>query len=202
MAVFGVIVLSASPPAQQNDFDRFEHDQQVHFQRHVFYIKEIVLQFFLRFLDGSAISEHHLGPTSHPGFYRMPEGVIRDRFFKFGNEFGAFRARTDEVDIPFQHIEQLGQFIEAGKPQPFAQRRDAGVVTRGLGDDGAVLILDDDRPVIADFGLVHIPAAERITERPARNHFAQFIPALYDPGEAPSSWDCFSLASIWAWMLA
>ncbi len=65
-----------------------------------------------------------------------------------------------------------------------------------------VLVFDNNRPAIADFGIVHVPDAERITEKPAGNQFARFIPALYDPSEAPPSWDCLSVASLWAWMLA
>jgi hypothetical protein len=58
------------------------------------------------------------------------------------------------------------------------------------------------RPVLADFGIVHFPNKDRITEKPAGNRFAPFIPARYDPSIAPKVIDCFGIACLWGWLLA
>jgi hypothetical protein len=65
-----------------------------------------------------------------------------------------------------------------------------------------IIILDGERPVLADFGIVHVPEAERITKRPAGNQFARDLAALYDPNLAPPAGDCLCMANLWAWLLA
>jgi len=65
-----------------------------------------------------------------------------------------------------------------------------------------IIVLRGDEPAIADFGIVHVPEAERITERPAGNRMFRFEPAMYDPSLAPPAGDCLCVANLWAWMLA
>jgi hypothetical protein len=65
-----------------------------------------------------------------------------------------------------------------------------------------VIMMATDVPVLADFGIVHVPEADRITDRPAGNRFARDLAAFYDPSLALPHGDCLCLANLWAWMLA
>ncbi len=65
-----------------------------------------------------------------------------------------------------------------------------------------IILLEGDTPVLADFGIVHIPQEERITTRPAGNQFARDLAALYNPSLAPPAGDCLCIANLWAWLLA
>jgi hypothetical protein len=65
-----------------------------------------------------------------------------------------------------------------------------------------VIVFDGDKPVLVDFGIVHLPEAARITKVPAGNRFARDLGSMYDPMLAPPAGDCLCLANLWAWMLA
>jgi hypothetical protein len=127
--------------------------------------------------------------TSPRPYYMMPLGVPLDK------HWSEIRKMVPSSDL-FVRSYEIIRAVLSGMEAVHAQN----LVHRDL-KPGNVLMITN-RPAVADFGIVHIPDAERITKRPAGNQFARYIPALYDLTEAPKSWDCFSVVAIWAWMLA
>lgn len=73
-------------------------------------------------------------------------------------------------------------------------------VHRDIKPENILMLLG--RPVLADFGIVHVPEGTRLTERHAGTRFAPFTPALYDYRLAPPAIDCYGIACLWSWMLA
>lgn len=68
----------------------------------------------------------HLSPAGDAGLDRVAQAVEGDFLLQFLDEFRAFRARSDEAHFPFEHVPQLGQFVDAGLRMIFPT-----LVTRG-----------------------------------------------------------------------
>ena len=78
----------------------------------------------------------------------MAQAVEGDFLLQFLDEFRAFRARSDEAHFPFEHVPQLGQFVDAGLADDFPHLGDARVgfhgpdstVFLGVGTHGAEFV--------------------------------------------------------------
>lgn len=123
-------------------------------------------------------------------WYAMPVGQPLSQYWQEIRRLKNSPAALFEQSIPIVHGILLG----------LAAAHDAGLVHRDVKPSNILLL--EGVPSVADFGIVHVPDEERLTEKPAGNSFAPHIPSLYDPRVAEKLADCFGVASIWAWMLA
>ncbi len=69
-----------------------------------------------------------------------------------------------------------------------------------------VVICDDDRPVLIDFGVAYRSSDERLTvldNRAVANKYVAPGEAYYGAVDDPSpAWDCLGISWLWAWLLA
>src|SRR5262249_13187008 len=79
-----------------------------------------------------------LGKTGYPRFYPRPGGIPRQDFPVALVLRQHIRPGADQRHIPPPYIEELGEFIEMGTPEPPAQRRDPFVPDKG---DTAICVL-------------------------------------------------------------
>src|SRR5229473_3089965 len=167
-----VIVIVAHPllstPAQEDGFDRQEHDQQIQTNRSVLDVEEIVLKFFERILYGAAVLVLDLRPSGEAGAHHVTHAIIRDLFGEPLDEFRALGTRADERHIALEHAPQLGNLIEARGAEKLAHAGNAGIViaspfrtARGFGvlAHGAELhdLEDASRLAHARLGIEHGP---------------------------------------------
>src|SRR5260370_13214316 len=122
-----VIVIVAYPllstPAQEDGFDRQEHDQQIQTNRSVLDVEQVVLKFFARIFYGAAVLVLDLRPSGEAGPHHVAHAVIRDFFGEPFDEFRALGTRADKGHIAFEDAPQLGNLIEARGAEKLA---DAG----------------------------------------------------------------------------
>ena len=80
------------------------------------------MQFFLRVLNGRAVRVSHLCPSGHAGLDAVAQGVERDFLRQLIDKERALRPRPDQAHVAAQHIQQLGQFVNAQAPNdlPYA----------------------------------------------------------------------------------
>jgi len=133
------------------------------------------------------IIEHGMEPVP---FYVAPKG---DPLNEYWSAIRLSCGASDLFDRSARIIEQLAQGLAAV--------HEIKLVHRDI-KPANVIVFAEDTPVLADFGIVFDPDAERITTRPAGNKFARDLASFYDPTLAPPEGDCLCLANLWAWMLA
>jgi serine/threonine protein kinase len=124
-------------------------------------------------------------------FYVAPRGVPLHEYW---NEFRSTRSPAECFDEAARIILALTKGL--------AEVHSRDLVHRDIKPANVIILEPDSRPALADFGIVHVPTASRITTRPAGNRFARDLASLYDPTKASPSGDCLCLANLWAWMLA
>jgi len=123
-------------------------------------------------------------------FYVAPKGVSLNEHWK--KIRGS--AKPDEL---FERSAAFIQQLARGLAAVHAKK----LVHRDI-KPANIIVMMADVPVLADFGIVYVPEAERITDRPAGNRFARDLAAFYDPSLASPQGDCLCLANLWAWMVA
>src|SRR5712692_3869743 len=130
-----VIVIVAHPllstPAQEDGFDRQEHDQQIQTNRSVLDVEQVVLKFFARICDGAAVLVLDLRPSGEAGPHHVAHSVIGNLFREPLDEFRALGTRADECHIAFEHAPQLGNFIKARDAEKLADAGHARIVIAG-----------------------------------------------------------------------
>src|SRR5208282_4095443 len=90
----------------------FEENGQIHRERHVLYIEQIILQLGLCLFDGTAVLVLYLCPASNPGTNGMAKPIERRLRLEHFTENGPFGAGADEAHLSTQYVDYLGQFIE------------------------------------------------------------------------------------------
>ena len=90
-----------------------ENNHKVHKQRHVLYIIEVIFQFFDGILYASAVGVFDLGPSRYPGLDGESLFIIGHDLLKLLYKKWALWSRANEIQVSFEYIPQLGQFIDA-----------------------------------------------------------------------------------------
>ena len=116
------------PVAPQDGVDRLQQDQQIEPETGVFQVVQVVPQFLSRTLFGVGVGIANLRPAGETGLAQVPQPVERNRRPQLGHVVRPFRARPDQTHLAAQHVDPLGQFVDAGFPQEPANPRDAGIV--------------------------------------------------------------------------
>jgi hypothetical protein len=71
---------------------------------------EIIIQ---TFIDRSILPQPmNLGPPCDPGFYLVTQHVLRNFLPEIADKLWPFGTRTNQAHFPFQHIDQLGKFVD------------------------------------------------------------------------------------------
>src|SRR2546430_8939728 len=111
----------SSASSEEDDLYRVEQDQKVEEQRQILDVVEVVLQFFERIFDRSAVTVFDLGPAGDAGLHGQPFHVVRNLFLEGMDEFRTLGAGSDEAHVAQQDVEELRQLVE---PCPSEQRPD------------------------------------------------------------------------------
>src|ERR1035438_4082513 len=90
---------SLGTPAFQNGLDGLEHNQQIQTNGGVLEVEEVVLKFFERILDATAVLVLYLRPTGKARPHHVAHPVKRDLFREHLHKFRTFRPRADEGHI-------------------------------------------------------------------------------------------------------
>src|SRR5215470_16765471 len=98
---------SARESPEEHNARRFEQDESVEHRRLIFDVVEVVLMFFPRVLERSAIVIADLRPSGQPRFNQVTLGVIRNSLFELFDEDRAFGPRPDQSHLAANDIEQL-----------------------------------------------------------------------------------------------
>src|SRR6266702_8498702 len=72
--------------------------------------------------------------------------------------FERMRTRTHHRHLAAQHVDELRQLVEAGAPQERADRGDARVAARGLGDLAGLFLVHPHRTELVDLELIAVDA--------------------------------------------
>src|SRR6266542_2491790 len=112
-------IASARETPEEHNPGCFEQDEGVEHRRLIFDVVEVVLMFFPRVLERSAIVVADLRPSGQPRFDQVTLGIIRNSLFELFDEDRAFGPRPDQAHLAANDIEQLRQFINP----PFANPR-------------------------------------------------------------------------------
>lgn len=60
----------------------------------------------------------------------MADRIVGDRLCELLHEGGALRARSHQVQVSLEHVDHLGNLVEAGDPEDLPQAGDPGIVLR------------------------------------------------------------------------
>jgi len=93
----------------------------------VFDVVEVVLEFFHGVFNRGAVGEVDLRPAGQAGFYQVPRLIKRNLFFKFPHEFRAFGPWADEAHFSFEHVPELGEFVQPAFAEEIADFGDTSV---------------------------------------------------------------------------
>src|SRR5262245_45442896 len=122
---------SARETPEEHNARRFQEDDDVENRRLIFDVVEVVLMFFARVLERSAVGVTDLRPSGQSRFDQMTLGVIGDLLFKLFDEDLAFGARSDQSHLAAHDVDQLRQFIDPQFANPSADAGHARIATGG-----------------------------------------------------------------------
>jgi hypothetical protein len=101
-------------------------DLEVEPEAPVIHVPHVV---FEPLLPGHRVPSVHLGPPRDPGPHVVPTGLLgRVQREVLDPE----RAGSDQAHVPLQHVEQLGQLVQAGGPEEPADPADTGSIGQRL----------------------------------------------------------------------
>src|SRR5690606_30409548 len=150
---------------------RAQHDVQVHAQRPVAQVLEVVPYPHGHLVHrlGLAARAVDLGPAGDARLDLVPDHVALDEL-AVGLVVGyRMRPWADHAHAPLQHVEELRQFVERGAAQEPPERRDAVVVAGGLADVVAVLG-DLHRAELPDDDLAAVQAVATLAKEHRPGH--------------------------------
>src|SRR5262245_56187596 len=125
-----------------------EHNQEIEPKRPAPDVVEIVLDPLAK--RGSSTPAVNLGPAGHPAGNGMAEFVIAHGMTELFDEDGALGPGTDQAHIAPQDVEELGQFVEVGVPQPVADAGASAVMIRRPDRPGFTLCITSHAPELDD----------------------------------------------------
>ena len=123
----------SSAPGLENGFDRTEENHQIQPGAEVAQVIEVVGELEVEILNAAGVGGADLGPAAQARTHPMALAVVGDMTLQVMLELGTLRPRSDQAHLTVEHIEQLGQLIEAQAAQPPAHRGDALIA--GLGPE-------------------------------------------------------------------
>ena len=126
--MLAVCVAGSAPGGLQHGLDRFCQDQQIQPDAAVAQVVEVVAELQFSILHAGAVGHVHLRPTAQARADPVPQPVVGDALLQFPFQLRPLRPWADQAHFAAQYVQQLGQFIEAGAPQPHPHRRDALIV--------------------------------------------------------------------------
>lgn len=94
----------------------------------MFDVIHIVLVFPQAIFDGGAVGVLDLRPAGDAGLDDVPKFVVRNGRFEHFDENGPLGTGTDERHFAPQHVEQLGNFVNAGLANEVAHLGGTGVI--------------------------------------------------------------------------
>src|SRR5437773_42841 len=150
-------------PAEQHHRDRAQHDPQILGCRLAPNVLEIEGDLAPYVVDRAVVSLVHLGPPGDAGAHPLTALVSLDLLAQVNKDRGLLRPGADDVHVPAQHVEELGQFVEPQLAQYPANGRYPRVVW--LGPD---LVLAPSRRDIHRAELVHRERLAALVEAAAR----------------------------------
>src|SRR2546427_911241 len=92
---------------------------------------EVKTQFATDVVDALIVAMIHLRPPRDAGAHALALAVAVDLLAQPPDDRGVLGARPHDVHFPPQHVEQLGQFVEAVETQDASHRGDARIVGAG-----------------------------------------------------------------------
>src|SRR2546425_9259720 len=92
---------------------------------------EVKTQFATDVVDALIVAMIHLRPPRDAGAHALALSVAVDLLAQPREDRGLLGARPHDVHFPPQHVEQLGQFVEAVETQDASHRGDARIVGAG-----------------------------------------------------------------------
>src|SRR3954451_19938227 len=128
--------LASPPPAQpsvgvpaEDAGDRLDKDPQIEPYGPFLDISKVMLDPALHLIErlGLAAETVHLRPSGDARLHAVPRQVTVDPGCEVLVMWYGVRAWPDQRHLPLQHIQQLGQFVEAGSAQNFSHPRYAGI---------------------------------------------------------------------------
>ena len=124
--------------ARQHGLDRLEHYQEVQPEREIFDVVKVVLDLDLGFVGVSGVAMHGLRPAGNTRLDDVTVVVERDLFFKLVHKHLLLRTRANQSHFTPNDVEKLGELVDPGLADEFADTRDAHIT--GLGELGAILL--------------------------------------------------------------
>ena len=106
-----------------------EQDQEIEPERPALDVVEVVLDAFPQ--RGPPAPAVDLGPAGHPAGHGVPQVVFGHGMAELLDEDRALGPRADQAHLAPQDVEELGQLVDVGVPEPVADAGAAAVVVRG-----------------------------------------------------------------------
>src|SRR2546428_3791475 len=115
----------------EHDGEGPRHDLHVLPEGLVADVFEVKTQFATDVVDALIVAMIHLRPPRDAGAHALALAVAVDLLAQPREDRGLLGARPHDVHFPPQHVEQLGQFVEAVETQDASHRGDARIVGAG-----------------------------------------------------------------------
>ena len=120
-----------SPSAEQDDFDGSQDDHQIHPDRHILDIEQVVIKLFDGIFNRGAVSVVDLGPSGNARPNREAFTVIRDLLLKVFYKKISLRPRAYKAHFAFEYIPELRDLIDADLADDAPDPGDALIVVLG-----------------------------------------------------------------------
>src|SRR5215218_4213751 len=129
-------------PAQQDHRYRLEHDPEIFGHRLAPDVLQVVMHLGPHIFQRAVVVMIDLSQSGDPRSGPLPQRVLRDMLPQLGKDGGPLGAGAHDVHLAPEHVDQLGQLVQAVLPQEPADRGDPRIAL--LGPHRATLMLGVD----------------------------------------------------------
>src|SRR5215217_7737231 len=118
-------------PAQQDHRYRLEHDPEVFGRRLALQVLQVVMHLGPHIFQRAIVVMIDLSQSGDPRPGPLPQRVLRDVLPQLGKDGGPLGAGAHDVHLAPEHVDQLGQLVQAVLPQEPADRGDPRIALLG-----------------------------------------------------------------------
>src|SRR5215211_673343 len=129
-------------PAQQDHRYRLEHDPEIFGHRLAPDVLQVVMYLGPHIFQRAVVVMIDLSQSGDPRSGPLPQRVLRDVLPQLGKDGGPLGAGAHDIHLAPEHVDQLGQLVQAVLPQEPADRGDPRIAL--LGPHRATLMLGVD----------------------------------------------------------